>query len=129
MKNAVEILKSSEKFHINLGLKRIKLILALLGNPQDKYKIIHIAGTNGKGSTCKIINEILIEHFKNTPIKTGLYTSPHLFSYCERIKINNIDIKDHIFNRLINDINNMAYKNNIDLTEFELLTAVVFYYF
>lgn len=129
MKNAVEILKSSEKFHINLGLKRIKLILALLGNPQDKYKIIHVAGTNGKGSTCKIINEILIEHFKNTSIKTGLYTSPHLFSYCERIKINNIDIKDHIFNRLINDINNMAYKNNIDLTEFELLTAVAFYYF
>ena len=93
MKNAVEILKSSEKSHINLGLKRIKLILALLDNPQDKYKIIHVAGTNGKGSTCKIINEILIEHFKNTSIKTGLYTSPHLFSYCERIKINNIDIK------------------------------------
>lgn len=129
MKTADEILKSSEKFQINLGLKRIKLILALLSNPQREYKIIHIAGTNGKGSTCKIINEILIEHFKNTSKKIGLYTSPHLFSYCERIKINNEDIREDIFDRLVNDIDLMAKKNNIFLTEFELLTACAFYYF
>ena len=65
MKTAQEILTSTNKFHINLGLKRIKLILAILDNPQRKYKIIHIAGTNGKGSTSKIINDILIEQFKN----------------------------------------------------------------
>ena len=65
MKSAKEILQSHEKFHINLGLKRVKLVLALLDNPQKYLKFIHIAGTNGKGSTSKIINQILIEHFKN----------------------------------------------------------------
>ena len=129
MKAAQEILTSVNKFHINLGLKRIKLILALLDNPQRKYKIIHIAGTNGKGSTSKIINDILIERFKNEDKKIGLYTSPHLFSYNERIKINNTDISRYVFDRLVNDINDLALKSNIDLTEFELLTAVAFYYF
>ncbi len=129
MKAAQEILTSTEKFHINLGLKRIKLILALLDNPQRKYKIIHVAGTNGKGSTSKIINDILVEQFKNKGKKIGLYTSPHLFSYNERIKINNEDISRYVFDRLINDINNLAVKNHIDLTEFELLTTVAFYYF
>ena len=129
MKTAQEILTSTNKFHINLGLKRIKLILAILDNPQRKYKIIHIAGTNGKGSTSKIINDILIEQFKNEEKKVGLYTSPHLFSYNERIKINNENISKYVFNRLINDINNLAIENNLDLTEFELLTTVAFYYF
>lgn len=129
MKTAEEILQSNDKFYINLGLQRIKLMLALLANPQREFKVIHVAGTNGKGSTCNIINQILIEHFKNTDKKIGLYTSPHLFSYCERIKINNNNIKENIFNRLVNDINNMAKKNNIPLSEFELLTTVAFYYF
>lgn len=129
MKTAEEILQSNDKFYINLGLQRIKLMLALLANPQREFKVIHVAGTNGKGSTCNIINQILIEHFKNTDKKIGLYTSPHLFSYCERIKINNINIKENIFNRLVDDINNMATKNNIPLSEFELLTTVAFYYF
>ena len=67
MKKAKEILTSTKKFHINLGLERIRAILELLGNPQDNYKIIHVAGTNGKGSTSKIINEILFLHsFKVT---------------------------------------------------------------
>lgn len=129
MKTAKEILTSHNKFHINLGLQRIKLVLALLDNPQKNYKIIHVAGTNGKGSTCKTVNQILIEHFKNTDKKIGLFTSPHLFSYCERIKINNIDIKEEIFDRLVNDIDNFAKNNNIELSEFELITAVALHYF
>ena len=86
MKTAEEILTSHNKFHINLGLERIQKIMNLLGNPQDKYEIIHIAGTNGKGSTSIILNEILIENFPNK--KIGLFTSPHLFSYTERIQVN-----------------------------------------
>lgn len=129
MKTAKEILTSHNKFHINLGLQRIKLVLALLDNPQKNYKIIHVAGTNGKGSTCKTVNQILIEHFKNTNKKIGLFTSPHLFSYCERIKINNVDIKEEIFDRLVNDIDNFAKNNNIELSEFELVTAVALHYF
>ena len=129
MKTAQQILTSCEKFHINLDLKRIKLVLALLDNPQNSFKSIHIAGTNGKGSTCKIINDVLVEHFKNTNKKVGLFTSPHLFSYTERIKINNTDISDYVFNRLVNDIDNFSKKHNIELTEFELLTVCAFYYF
>lgn len=132
MKSAKEILQSHEKFHINLGLKRVKLVLALLDNPQKYLKFIHIAGTNGKGSTSKIINQILIEHFKNkgeNSKKVGLFTSPHLFSYQERIKIDNVNIPEYILNRLTFDIDNFAKKNNIELSEFELIFVVAIYYF
>jgi len=100
-----------------------------LDNPQKHVKFVHVAGTNGKGSTSKIINQILIEHFKTGTEKIGLFTSPHLFSYCERIKINNEDISEYVFNRLVNDIDSFARKNNVELTEFELLTVVAIYYF
>lgn len=125
MKNATEILTSHNKFHINLGLERITKILELLNNPQSNYKVIHIAGTNGKGSTSKIINEILYQAHYNV----GLFTSPHLFSYCERIRVNNEKINEETFDKLINEIDELAKKNNIELSEFELLTAVGFYYF
>lgn len=128
MKSAYEILTSHSKFHINLGLERISRILEILDNPQEKYEIIHIAGTNGKGSSAKIINEILIEHFKNKK-KIGLFTSPHLFSYCERIRVNNELISENVFNRLIYEIDELAKKNNIELSEFELICAAAFYYF
>ena len=128
MKNANEILTSHEKFHITLGLERISKILELLDNPQDKYEIIHIAGTNGKGSTSKITNEILIEHFKNKE-NIGLFTSPHLFEYEERIRVNNEKISSYLFNKLTNKIDILAKENNIELSEFELITAVAFYYF
>ena len=127
MKTAEEILTSHNKFHIKLGLERITKILNLLDNPQEKYEIIHIAGTNGKGSTSKIINEILLEHFQDKNI--GLFTSPHLFSYTERICVNSENISEYIFNKLTNEIDLLAQKNNIELSEFELITAVAFYYF
>ena len=72
---AEEFLTSSEKFHIELGLKRILRILELLGNPQNGMNIIHIAGSNGKGSTCAILEEIFVQ----AGFKTGKFTSPHLF--------------------------------------------------
>ena len=125
MKKADEILTSHEKFHINLGLERISKILELLDNPQNNYKIIHIAGTNGKGSTSKIINEILVEQ----GLKVGLFTSPHLFSYEERVRVNNEKISSYLFDKLTNKIDTLAKKNNIELSEFELISAVGFYYF
>ena len=129
MRTAKEILTSHNKFYINLGLSRIEKILELLGNPQEHFKVIHVAGTNGKGSTCKLINEILIQNFTDANVKVGLFTSPHLFSYTERIKINNIDILESDFDFLVNKIDDIAKKHKIELTEFELLTAVGFYYF
>jgi len=123
--NAVDILTSQGKFHINLGLERIEKILELLKNPQKKLKVIHIAGTNGKGSVSAMLSSILTHN----KIKTGLFTSPHIFEYTERIKINDIQIKKEIFAQKVIKITELARKNNIHLTEFEILTAVAFEYF
>ncbi len=123
-KKAVQLLTSQGKFYINLGLERISSVLDLLGNPQDKLKCIHVAGTNGKGSVCAIIDAIL----SKAGMKTGLYTSPHIFDYTERIKINGIDISQNDFAKYVFKICNIA-DNNIHLTEFEILTAVMFKYF
>lgn len=124
-KNAVNILKSQGKFYINLGLERIQAVLALLNNPQDSLKCIHVAGTNGKGSVCAIISAIL----ENSGITVGLYTSPHIFEYTERIKINNTEISKNDFADYVSLICNIAEKHLIHLTEFEILTAVMFKYF
>lgn len=123
--NAIDLLTSQGKFYINLGLERISAVLDLLGNPQDKLKCIHVAGTNGKGSVCAIIASILTE----AGMKTGLYTSPHIFEYTERIKINGCEISKDDFVKYIFEICELADKNDIHLTEFEILTAVMFKYF
>ncbi len=121
----IKLLTSQGKFQINLSLERIEAVTKLLGNPQDKFKIIHIAGTNGKGSVCAIIVNIL----KHGGYKTGLYTSPHLVNYTERIRINGNEISKADFSKYISGICTVAEKNNIDLTEFEILTAAAFKYF
>ena len=97
----------------------------MFGNPQDKLKCIHVAGTNGKGSVCAIIDAIL----SKIGMKTGLYTSPHIFDYTERIKINGKDISQNDFAKYVFQICDLADKHNIHLTEFEILTAVMFKYF
>ena len=118
---AIKLLTSQGKFKIKLGLERIEDALEKLGNPQDKLKCIHVAGTNGKGSVCAIIATIL----KKSGIKVGLYTSPHIFEYTERIKINNEDISKEDFAKYVEKVCAL----NCDLTEFEVLTAVMFKYF
>lgn len=123
--DAEKLLTSQGKFYINLGLERISKVLELLGNPQDKLKYFHVAGTNGKGSVCAILSSVL----EKTGLKTGLYTSPHLYKYNERIKINGTDISDEDFAKLVFDICEIADKNEIHLTEFEILTVVMFKYF
>ena len=123
--NAVNLLTSQGKFYINLGLDRITDILQLLGNPQDNLKCIHVAGTNGKGSVCAIIASVLDKAGK----KVGLYTSPHIFDYTERIKINGVDISKEDFTKYVFEVCEAADKNDIHLTEFEVLTAVMFKYF
>lgn len=123
--DAVKLLTSVGKFHISLGLERISKILEILGNPQDKLNCIHVAGTNGKGSVCSILSSIL----NAAGQKVGLYTSPHIFKYTERIQICGRPISDEDFAKYIFEISELADKNGIDLTEFELLTAVMFKYF
>ncbi|MDD3435760.1 MAG: bifunctional folylpolyglutamate synthase/dihydrofolate synthase [Candidatus Gastranaerophilales bacterium] len=191
---AIDILTSQGKFYINLGLERIKQVLDLIGNPQEKLMFIHVAGTNGKGSVCAILSSILAKSKKQkrrrqedkktrcveeqdenhasthlhihasdnlsafqpfsfsapsrfspltshsdipsrftlhaSPLNTvGLFISPHIFEYTERIKINNIEIDKETFAKKIIEITELAQKNNIHLTEFEILTAVALQYF
>ena len=123
--DAVSLLTSVGKFRISLGLERMTKILELLDNPQNNLDCIHVAGTNGKGSVCAILSSILTSAGK----KVGLYTSPHLFRYTERIQISGEQISDEDFANYVFKISELADKNNIDLTEFEILTAVMFKYF
>ncbi len=124
-KQTIEMLQSQGKFYINLGLERILAVLNLFGNPQNSLKVIHVAGTNGKGSVCSTIANILTHN----GYKTGLYTSPHLVEYTERIKINNEQISKDDFTNYIENVCSIADANNIDLTEFEILTAAAYKYF
>ena len=118
---ATNIITSKSNFYIDLGLERILNVLERLGNPQDSLKFIHVAGTNGKGSVCAILDSILRE----AGIKTGLYTSPHIFEYTERIKINGKNIPKEDFAKYIEKIVSIG----IHLTEFEILTVAAFLYF
>jgi len=122
---SIKLLTSQGKFYINLGLERMQKLAQFFNNPQNNFKIIHVAGTNGKGSTCAMLAKIL----EKNGYKTGLYTSPHIKDYTERIKINFIDISQNDFAKYIELIENVASQHNIELTEFEILTMVAFLYF
>lgn len=122
---AVELLTSKGRFHIELGLDRIRQVLEFFGNPQEDLKFIHVAGTNGKGSVCAMLSAILSERFE----RVGLYTSPHIFEYTERIKISGKDIPQEIFADYVFEICGKADLHNIHLTEFEILTVMMFLYF
>jgi len=123
--NTVLLLEKQNYQQINLGLERVQALLELFGNPQNKLKIVHVAGTNGKGSVCAMLSSVLTE----AGYKIGLYTSPHLIEYTERIKINGRDISKDDFAKLINAVLQTASENNIKVTEFEILTAAAFIYF
>ena len=87
---AVDYIHSLLAFGIKPGLERISALLAELGNPQNDLRFVHVAGTNGKGSTSTMLSHIL----KAGGYKTGLFTSPYVFSFCERIQINNANIPE-----------------------------------
>ncbi len=118
-------LQSLEKFGINLGLDRINYLLKRLGNPQNKFQSIHIAGTNGKGSTAAVAASIL----KESGHKVGLYTSPHLFDFTERVKVNGKDISKAEFNKGLKLIEKIVKRQKEKPTIFEVLTALAFWYF
>ena len=115
--------------HINnkqiRDISRVKKVLSALGNPEEKLKIIHVAGTNGKGSVCASLSSILT----SAGYKVGLFTSPHLVKVNERIKINNIDISDEKLDEILTRAEDASKKTNIDLTFFEVLTIVAIIYF
>ena len=85
----------NEVLAMKLGLENITRLLAALGDPQNNYFKVQVAGTNGKGSTCAFLEAICLA----AGIKTGLATSPHLISITERVRINGRDISDEDFAR------------------------------
>jgi dihydrofolate synthase/folylpolyglutamate synthase len=126
---SVEYIESLTKFGIKLGLKNIENLLNLMDNPQNNFKIIHVAGTNGKGSTSNFIYETLV----NSNIKVGLFTTPHLSYYNEKIRYNGKFISDEdlaeITNYIKSKIDIMISKEMNHPTRFEVLTAVVLEFF
>jgi dihydrofolate synthase / folylpolyglutamate synthase len=122
-RGAVAYLESFQKMGIRLGLDRIRTLLSHLGNPQNAYKMIHIAGTNGKGSVAAMLSSIL----KQAGYNVGLYTSPHLVDYTERIRINDKDVSKEKFAAAVEAVKKVISKlPEMDLTEFEVLTAASF---
>lgn len=125
----VYYIENSMRFGCRPGLERTARLLDLLGNPHKKIKCVHIAGTNGKGSTTAIISNIL----KHAGYKVGTYTSPHLYKITERMVINGEQISEEHFTKYANMvIDKMKYMeaNNMEVpTQFEMLTAMAFLYF
>ena len=119
--DAIKLLTSRGKFYINLGLDRIAEALEKFGNPQDSLQYIHVAGTNGKGSVCAMLDSILRE----AGYKTGLYTSPHIWEHTERIKVDGVEISKEDFSDYVDEICSCG----VHLTEFEILTVMMFLYF
>ena len=99
------------------------LLAKHLGNPEKYLKCIHVAGTNGKGSTCHFLASILQE----AGYKVGLYTSPHLKDFRERIKINGIEISEEFVVEFV-DKNKTFFEAN-DLSFFEMTVGLAFEYF
>lgn len=126
---ALEFIEKSHKFGMRLGLENTFKLLELLGNPQDKLKFIHVAGTNGKGSVCSFISNTL----KEQGYKVGLYTSPYLETFTERIRLNGNNIPEEDVARIITimkeKIEQMASQGHAYPTEFEIETAMAFYYY
>lgn len=116
-------LYSLHRFGINPGLERTKSILESCGNPHYTFPSIHIAGTNGKGSVCNLIASILTE----AGYKTGLYTSPHIIHFNERIRINGKPISDDDLIRITGML--FPASEAVNATFFEITTALAFKYF
>ena len=125
IQDGLEYLNSRLIFGMMPGLASTRKLCEVLGNPQKKFKTIHVVGTNGKGSTSYYLSGILEAH----GLKTGLYTSPHLVNLRERIRINDTPIDDESLNRLIMKVKAAAEETGVEPTFFEVLTIVAFLYY
>jgi len=126
---AVNWIESVKKFGDKLDLSRMEIACEILGNPEKKLNVIHIAGTNGKGSTVSYLKNILLEQGYNV----GTFTSPYIVRFNERITYNYNDISDDELLTYINKVyslhNEVLSKHNQVITFFELITLISFLYF
>ncbi len=126
---ALKYIHSTYKFGSKLGLDNIKTLLAKLGNPEKSLKVIHVAGTNGKGSVCSMLQSVL----SAAGYKTGLYTSPYIQRFNERIRINETMIPDDdlavMTMKVKTAVDEMLAEGHTHPTEFEVVTAIGLLYF
>ena len=121
---AVEWLFGTQQRGIKLGLDNIRRLLSALGEPQKALRFIHVAGTNGKGSVCAMLDSIC----RTAGVKTGLFTSPHLVRFNERIQVNGVSIDDEAVVRGIHHIQCLIDEERHP-TFFEITTALAFDHF
>lgn len=126
---AIEKIHEFSKLGSVLGLERMTELLSLLGDPQDQLKVIHVAGTNGKGSVCRYIYSVLLEE----GYKTGIYISPFIENFNERIEIDQVCINDEDLaaytDRVLEAVSIMIKEGLQSPTEFEVITALALLYF
>jgi dihydrofolate synthase/folylpolyglutamate synthase len=128
-KTSHDLLKQYFKFGSRLGLSRILSILEELGSPQESLRVIHIAGTNGKGSVCRYVYEVLRAH----GLRVGLFTSPFVMDFYERIEVDGEYISEQELYDCLKKVyaaeQTVYIRTNERPTEFEMLTAAAFLYF
>lgn len=126
--DAIGYLEGTLRFGSKPGLERVRRLLELLGNPQDGLRFIHVAGTNGKGSTATAIADVLA----CSGVKTGLYLSPHVCDFCERIQINGSMIPREALAEgmeAVKPVVEAAAREGLQATEFEIVTALALRWF
>ncbi|NET88871.1 MAG: bifunctional folylpolyglutamate synthase/dihydrofolate synthase [Kamptonema sp. SIO1D9] len=119
------LLQPFQRFGVHLGLARIEQLLADLGNPHQQVPIIHVAGTNGKGSVCAYLSSVLTE----AGYKVGRYTSPHLVDWTERICLNEQPISTTELEKILQQIQAAINPQKESPTQFEVITAAAWLYF
>ena len=124
---AIQFLYGLQIFGANFGLENTRQLAALAGNPHEKLRFIHVAGTNGKGSTCAMLESI----YRAAGLRVGLFTSPHLVSFRERIQVNRQLIPENELVRLVEELQPLLKKFPADnhLTLFEVVTVMALKFF
>ena len=124
---ALEFLYGLQMFGANFGLENTRQLAALAGNPQEKLRFIHVAGTNGKGSTCAMLESI----YRAAGLRVGLFTSPHLVSFRERIQVNRQLIPEAELVRLVEEFQPLLkhFSGDNHLTLFEVVTVTALKFF
>ena len=122
---ALSYIHGVSNFFCKPGLERITALCDMLGHPEKDLKFIHVAGTNGKGSFCSMTDSVL----RAAGYKVGLYTSPYIYEFNERMRVNGENIPNDTLCELTEYVKQFADKMEDSPTEFELITAIAFEYF
>ena len=124
--DTIAYLYGLQKHGMKFGLDNIKRLMAASGQPHRSFRSVHVAGTNGKGSTAAMIDSIL----RTGGVRTGLFTSPHLINFTERIRVNGEEIPEHDIIALADEVRALSeHTDDFSPTFFEVVTTMAFIYF